>query len=71
VHHLGSTVKLPKADFPPVMFTDVNVQSLQAPVAQRMKTVVAFEDTVPRILLSVRFVIGTPFVGIPVGEPLR
>lgn len=55
--------------FPPVTDTPVHVHPEQAPLAQRMYTSVAELLTVPWTLSSVRPVIGTPLVEVPVGEP--
>jgi len=54
---------------PPVTATLVQVQPEQEPEPQRMYTFVAVLATVPWTLDTVRPVMGTPVVGVPVGEP--
>jgi hypothetical protein len=54
--------------FPPVTLTEDQDQSEQLPSPQRMQIFVALESTDPLTFDKVKLVIGTPVVGVPVGE---
>ena len=55
--------------FPPVMLTEDQDQSEQLPSPQRMYISIALERTDPLTFDKVKSVIGTPVVGVPLGEP--
>jgi len=55
--------------FPPVTLTEDQDQFEQLPSPQRMQIFVALELTDPLTFDKVKSVIGTPDVGVPVGEP--
>lgn len=54
---------------PPVTLTPDHDQSEQAPLPHRIYTLVADEATDPVTPDTVRSVMGTPVVGVPVGLP--